>query len=150
MIGAGTSQVRSHPCEVLPACPLALGDDPPGAADVTCAPGGERALADHRGTADREGEEGCVAATHAVGCRFAPSASIVPGDGPRIAVRFVVREDLTRRSTTPFVDAAPYHEAGHAPGAGRSLRPMKSHEHWSGASSGVHAPDWSRFGHVGP
>ena len=60
-VGAGTSQVRSRPfCELLLACLLALGDDLPGAADVTLRTR-QRASAlwlTIRGDpADREGEE---------------------------------------------------------------------------------------------
>jgi hypothetical protein len=60
-VGAGTSQVRSRSfCELLLACLLALGDDLPGAADVTLRTR-QRASAlwlTIRGdTADREGEE---------------------------------------------------------------------------------------------
>jgi hypothetical protein len=59
-VGAGTSQMRSPFCELLLACLLALGDDLPGAADVTLRTR-QRASAlwlTIRGDpADREGEE---------------------------------------------------------------------------------------------
>jgi hypothetical protein len=101
-IGAGISQVRSRPfCELLLACLLALGDDLPGAADVTLRTR-QRASAlwlTIRGDpADRAGEEPRAALPRRMRWEdvdvLARAHSIVLRQrGHRIAVRFpVVRE----------------------------------------------------------